>query len=41
MDCKMELPELSGTEKQVTWADELRAEMISEYEEKIENFIHK
>ena len=38
MDCKMELPELSGTEKQVTWADELRAEMISEYEEKIENF---
>ena len=38
MDCKVELPELSGTEKQVTWADELRAEMISEYEEKIENF---
>lgn len=38
MDYKMELPELSGSEKQVTWADELRAEMINEYEEKIENF---
>lgn len=38
MDYKMELPELSGSEKQVTWADELRAEMINEYEEKIQNF---
>ena len=35
---EMELPELTGTEKQIVWANVIRVRVIKEYEEKIESY---